>query len=107
MAAYLIALGVALVAAVAVVIAANAVSDDRGQLRTFLSDLRAGLSRRGEHREADAEPVDVDLTDMLEPRPAADDGYLQADELIDLVARARQSLPGRTTHHDTSGTPSA
>lgn len=103
MAAYLIALGVALVSAVVVLVVANVLGDDRGQGRTFLRDLRSGLRRgRAAERSPEAKPVDVDLVDLLEPRPAADDGYLQADELIDLLARARESLPGHSTHEDSS-----
>ncbi len=105
MAAYLIALGVALVSAAVVVVVANVLGDDRGQSRTFLRDLRSGLRRgRGGDRVPDAEPVDVDLVDLLEPRPASDDGYLQADELIDLWTRARDALPGSSAQQDSSST---
>jgi hypothetical protein len=104
MGALLITLGIALIAAAVVVVVANALGDDRGQVRSFLHDLRSGLRRTGADRAVDATPVDVPLTDLLEPRPAADDGYLHADELLDLVNRARQSLPGRSTPRDGEGT---
>lgn len=90
---FLVVIGLALVAAIGVIVLANAASGGRTDVRTFWADLRSGL-RRGRERDAgeagdveEAEPVDVPFDRFFAEAPQADDGYLQLDELADMLER--------------------
>jgi hypothetical protein len=104
---YLWGIGLALLAAVGVIVAANATGDGRTSAREFWADLRSGLRRRGARDDAagaegDAEPVDVPFAQMFAESSEPDDGYLQLDELAEMIERtgerAGRILPGRGEH---------
>ncbi|QZN84573.1 hypothetical protein [Cellulomonas sp. C5510] len=102
MGAYAWGIGLALLAAVGVIVAANAAEGGRTGLRTFWQDLRGGLRRDAEDQPAeaaDAEPVDVPFAQLFAEASQPDDGYLQLDELADMLERtgerAGRLLPGR------------
>lgn len=96
MSAYVWGIGVALAAAVCVLLAANAWGDERVDLRTFWRDLRSGL-RRDEpgDEQPDEQPVDVHLEELF--ARGTDDGYLQLDELAELIERTGERA-GRLLH---------
>lgn len=104
MGAYLWGVGLAVLAAVGVIVAANAAGDGGTSPRAFWTDLRAGLRRvrdRSARDEADeAEPVDVPFEQLFAEASQPDDGYLQLDELAEVIERtgerAGRLLPGRT-----------
>ncbi len=104
---YLWGIGLALLAAVGVIVAANATGDGRTSAREFWADLRSGLRRRGREADADdaavdAEPVDVPFAQIFAESSEPDDGYLQLDELAEMLERtgerAGRILPGRGEH---------
>lgn len=102
---YLWGIGLALLAAVGVIVAANATGDGRTSVREFWADLRAGLRRRGKDVDGalvDAEPVDVPFAQIFAESSEPDDGYLQLDELAEMLERtgerAGRILPGRGEH---------
>lgn len=102
---YLWGIGLALLAAVGVIVAANATGDGRTSVREFWADLRSGLRRRGARDDAaepDAEPVDVPFAQIFAESSEPDDGYLQLDELAEMLERtgerAGRILPGRGEH---------
>jgi len=88
---------VALVAAAAVVLVASAASGGGRRGAGFVADLRAGVAaRRHPDAESDAaahaaeiEPVDVRLDEFLRATAVDDDGYLQVDEMRDVLTKAR------------------
>lgn len=89
---YLVVIGLALVAAIGVIVLANAAGDGGTDLRTFWSDLRSGLRRRrGGDDEApvvdEGEPVDVPFDQLFAEASQPDDGYLQLDELAEMLER--------------------
>jgi len=89
---YLVVIGLALVAAIGVIVLANAAGDGGTDLRTFWADLRSGLRRRrGGDEEAPvadaAEPVDVPFDQLFAEASQPDDGYLQLDELAEMLER--------------------
>src|SRR6478736_3443529 len=89
---YLVVIGLALVAAIGVIVLANAAGDGGTDLRTFWADLRSGLRRRrGGDEEAPvadaAEPVDVPFDQIFAEASQPDDGYLQLDELAEMLER--------------------
>lgn len=103
---YLWAVGLALLVAVGVLVMASASSDNGTDLRTFFGDLRSGLRRRprGEREDAaeqtaadNAEPVDVPFAQLFAEEAQPDDGYLQLDELADLIERTGERA-GRLLH---------
>lgn len=103
MSAYAWGIGLALLAAVGVIVAANAAEGGREGLRTFWQDLRGGLRRDKDAEPVDrddAEPVDVPFEQMFAEVSQPDDGYLQLDELADMLERtgerAGRLLPGRS-----------
>ncbi|WP_448059953.1 hypothetical protein [Cellulomonas hominis] len=85
----------ALVAAAGVMVLAALSGDEGFSLSGFWRDLRGAWAHRREPRETDpvaeAEPVDVPLSEMFAQSSVADDGYLSVDELTDTIARA---VPG-------------
>ncbi len=87
-------IGLALLAAAGVIAAASAWGDESGALRTFWTDLRTVLRRRragetvpGASAAAEPAPVDVPFAEMFAAESEPDDGYLQLDELGDLLDR--------------------
>jgi len=89
----LVALGVAAV----VVLVASRTASDRRDGPTFVHDFRAGWSAR-RHPDAEQvaaalaaelEPVDVPLDEFLRVTAVEDDGYLQVDEVLDVLLQAR------------------
>lgn len=88
---------VALAAAAVVVVVAGATTVERGEGSTFLADLRAGLrARRHPDAEqaaaaqaAEVEPLDVPLDEFLRATAVEHDGYLQVDEVRDVLVKAR------------------
>lgn len=88
---------VALVAAAAVVLVASAASGEGRRGAGFLADLRAGVAARrhpdaedvAATRAAEIEPVDVPLDEFLRATAVDDDGYLQVDEVRDVLTKAR------------------
>lgn len=102
---FLVVIGLALVAALGVIVLANAAGDGGGDLRTFWADLRSGLRRRRDADErvldeAEPEPVDVAFEELFAAASQPDDGYLQLDELAEMLertgeraARLREHLP--------------
>lgn len=88
---FLVVIGLALVAAIGVIVLANAAGDGGTDLRTFWADLRSGLRRRGGDEEApvvdEAEPVDVPFDQLFAEASQPDDGYLQLDELAEMLER--------------------
>lgn len=103
---YLVVIGLALVAAIGVIVLANAAGDGGTDLRTFWADLRSGLRRRGRDDDEqspvvdEAEPVDVPFDQLFAEASQPDDGYLQLDELAEMLertgeraARLREHLP--------------
>ncbi|WP_431836725.1 hypothetical protein [Cellulomonas sp. Y8] len=89
---YLVVIGLALVAAIGVIVLANAAGDGGTDLRTFWDDLRSGLRRRRSgDQEApvvdEAEPVDVPFDQLFAEASQPDDGYLQLDELAEMLER--------------------
>ncbi|NHT19157.1 hypothetical protein [Cellulomonas sp. IC4_254] len=103
---YLVVIGLALVAAIGVIVLANAAGDGGTDLRTFWADLRSGLRRRGRDGDEqssvveEAEPVDVPFDQLFAEASQPDDGYLQLDELAEMLertgeraARLREHLP--------------
>jgi hypothetical protein len=103
MGAYLWGVGLAVLAAVGVIAAAGVASDGGTSPRAFWADLRAGLRRvkdRSARDEVDeAEPVDVPFEQLFAEASQPDDGYLQLDELAEVIERtgerAGRLLPGR------------
>ena len=93
---------VAVLASLAVVAAAAAVSPEGRGVRTFFSDLRHGLSARfGKEREAevldDLEPVDTTMVDFFAATVTEEEAYTSVDgfantleHVVDGVARARR-----------------
>lgn len=117
MGAYWWGIGLALLAAAGVVVAASSAGEGNG-LRTFWDDLRSGLRSvkdRSAHDEVpDAPPVDVPFDQLFAETSQPDDGYLQLDELADVIERtgerASRLLPGRAgerLHHDAVPAPRA
>jgi hypothetical protein len=94
---YLWGIGLALLAAVGVIVMANAVGDGGTDLRSFWRDLRNGLRRRDDAEaqpdEDDAEPVDVPFEQLFAEASQPDDGYLQLDELAEMLERTGDALP--------------
>ncbi|MCG7286125.1 hypothetical protein MHY85_09085 [Cellulomonas sp. ACRRI] len=102
---YLVVIGLALVAAIGVIVLANAAGDGGTDLRTFWSDLRSGLRRRRRGDDEapvvdEGEPVDVPFDQLFAEASQPDDGYLQLDELAEMLertgeraARLREHLP--------------
>ncbi|HYQ75079.1 hypothetical protein [Cellulomonas sp.] len=91
---YLLVIGLALVAAIGVIVLANAAGDGGTDVRTFWADLRSGLRRRrrgAADEEApvvdEAEPVDVPFDQLFAEASQPDDGYLQLDELAEMLER--------------------
>ena len=88
---YLVVIGLALVAAIGVIVLANAAGDGGTDLRTFWSDLRSGLRRRRADDQApvveEGEPVDVPFDQLFAEASQPDDGYLQLDELAEMLER--------------------
>jgi len=88
---YLVVIGLALVAAIGVIVLANAAGDGGTDLRTFWSDLRSGLRRRRDDDRApvvdEGEPVDVPFDQLFAEASQPDDGYLQLDELAEMLER--------------------
>lgn len=92
---------VAVIASVAVIVAAAAVSADGQGVRDFFRDLRGGLSARfGAGRDEapaeELEPVDTSLDDFFAATTTQESAYVAADGLAstiekvaDGVARAR------------------
>jgi hypothetical protein len=88
---------VALVAAAAVVLVASATNGEGRRGSGFLADLRAGVAARrhpdaedlAAARAAEIEPVDVPLDEFLQATAVDDDGYLQVDEVRDVLTKAR------------------
>lgn len=117
MGAYAWGIGLALLAAVGVIVAANAAEGGRTGLRTFWQDLRGGLRRDRDAEPADAaeaEPVDVPFEQLFAEASQPDDGYLQLDELAEMLERtgerAGRLLPGRSgsrEHGHDQGAPTA
>ncbi|MGV8976564.1 MAG: hypothetical protein ACOH17_00820 [Cellulomonas sp.] len=97
---------VALVAAAAVAAVASATSGGGRQGAGFFADLRAGISARrhpdaedaAAARAAAVEPVDVRLDEFLRATAVQDDGYLQVDEVRDVLTKARDRAV-RSVHH--------
>ncbi|VTR77089.1 hypothetical protein [Cellulomonas hominis] len=110
---YLWGIGLALLAAVGVIVMANAVGDGGSDLRGFWRDLRNGLRRRrDEDAVADdevAEPVDVPFEQLFAEASQPDDGYLQLDELAEMLERtgerAGRLLPGQAREHRPAAVP--
>jgi hypothetical protein len=88
---------VALLAAAAVAMVASAANGDGRRGAGFLTDLRAGVAARrhpgaedaAAARAAEIEPVDVRLDEFLRATAVDDDGYLQVDEVRDVLTKAR------------------
>lgn len=88
---------VALAAAAVVVLVASATTSGGRGGAGFLADLRAGVSARRHPDAEDAaatraaaiEPVDVRLDEFLRATAVDDDGYLQVDEVRDVLMKAR------------------
>jgi hypothetical protein len=103
-----------------VIVLANAAGDGGTDVRTFWADLKRGLRRR-EPAGADAqdleepEPVDVSFDRFFAEAPQAGDGYLQLDDLADMLERTgeragrlRERLPsGRGAGGDAASDASA
>jgi hypothetical protein len=106
MGAYLWGVGLAVLAAVGVIAAAGVASDGGTSPRAFWADLRAGLRRvkdRSARDEVDeAEPVDVPFEQLFAEASQPDDGYLQLDELAEVIERtgerAGRLLPAPQPH---------
>lgn len=109
---YLWGIGLALLAAVGVIWVANG-SSGNTDLHTFWRDLRSGLrpGRRRTDVPDDAEAVDVPLGQLFAEASEPDDGYLQLDELADMIERtgerAGKLLPGRAGGHPAAPAPPA
>ncbi|GIG38131.1 hypothetical protein [Cellulomonas pakistanensis] len=116
---FLVVIGLALVAAIGVIVLANAASGGGTDVRTFWADLKRGLRRR-DGDEADLadveepEPVDVPFDRFFAEAPQAGDGYLQLDELADMLERTgeragrlRERLPSSRGGGETPARPDA
>jgi hypothetical protein len=100
MGAYLWGVGLAVLAAVGVIAAAGVASDGGTSPRAFWADLRAGLRRvkdRSARDEVDeAEPVDVPFEQLFAEASQPDDGYLQLDELAEVIERTGERAGRRS-----------
>jgi uncharacterized protein YifE (UPF0438 family) len=81
---------VAVLASLAVVAAAAAVSPEGASVRTFFQDLRAGLSARfGKNREEleveDVEPVESSLEDFFAAAATEEEAYASAEGLASTI----------------------
>ncbi|MCA5893262.1 hypothetical protein LEP48_07800 [Isoptericola sp. NEAU-Y5] len=91
-----------LVLAAAVFLVANvmerrdAAGDDAPGLRRFVRDFASGLRRRDRVAEGTA-PVDTDMDDFFAATIESAPGYVDAEELSDVLQRARAQA--RTTLH--------
>ncbi|WP_454049189.1 hypothetical protein [Cellulomonas sp. Marseille-Q8402] len=88
---YIWVVGLALLAAIGVIAVANAAGDGRTDVRGFWRDLRSGLRRRrgddARDHDEEPEPVDVPFDQLFAEVSQPDDGYLQLDELADVLGR--------------------
>lgn len=99
---YIWVVGLALLAAIGVIVVANATGDGATDLRGFWRDLRSGLRRRrgddGTRDDEAPEPVDVPFDQMFAEVSQPDDGYLQLDELAGVLERTGERASRMREH---------
>ncbi len=99
---YIWGTGLALLAAIGVIVLANRASEGGTDVRTFWADLRRGLRREPAADDApvdvEPEPVDVPFDRFFAEAPQTGDGYLQLDELAELLERTGERA-GRLREH--------
>jgi hypothetical protein len=94
-------IGLALVAAVAVIVLASRGSDEGTSWRTFVDDFKAGWRDR-KRREPESEPVDVPFDELFATESRPGDDYLHLDEFAEIIERTGDRA-GQLWHRDGTG----
>lgn len=96
-----VGIGVALVAAVAVIVLASRGSEDGTSWHTFVDDFKAGWRDR-KRREPESEPVDVPFDELFAAESRPGDDYLHLDEFAEIIERTGDRA-GQLWHRDGTG----